>query len=404
MKLNIESLLFLAGKFPLPPRTWWPLIAAAPMMFLASCANLQTVNRSSQLATTSNVNGVAVHLDAQQRLVISTAEGFCAEPSPDALAAYASALGFGISNPSKQAASLSNAFSGSAGSIGLRTQSITLMRDALYRLCEAELNGAIGGLQMAHLLTRSQDLTAVVLAIEQLTGAVVASQVVLSPSSDSSSTAMLVANQKLLESARKTEDDLKTKVEDASSAVTKADEDKKATALALAARRAELAKLEAADPQVPAEVEAKKAEVKEAETADTTAEKALAEASKKEDSTKQSLAEATTNREAIEAARDSALASTNASVSGEGNFHTPISTTKLDAESTTAISVAVSGMVAAALGKDYVVENCMALLVKGPPELASEDALSQKRYTGESNVYSMCLDVISRSLQKAMAP
>ena len=43
------------------------------------------------------------------------------------------------------------------------------MRDAFYRICEASNNGNLNDLEVATLLRRSQDLTAVVLAVEQLT-------------------------------------------------------------------------------------------------------------------------------------------------------------------------------------------------------------------------------------------
>ena len=105
------------------------------------------------------------------------------------MSAYASALGLGISDPTKRAASLSNALGSSAASIGLRTQSITLMRDALYRMCEANANQAISGVSVEMILRRSQDLTAVIMAIEQLTGAVTANQAILSGSSGSSASA-----------------------------------------------------------------------------------------------------------------------------------------------------------------------------------------------------------------------
>ena len=121
--------------------------------------------------------GTAIHLDAQQRLVLATAMGFCAEPSPDALAAYTSSLGLGIRASNLSAASVARTLATSAGSIGLRTQSITLMRDALYRMCEASNNGHLANWEIAAFLRRSQDLTAVVLAIEQLTGATAANQI-----------------------------------------------------------------------------------------------------------------------------------------------------------------------------------------------------------------------------------
>ena len=150
------------------------------LLALAGCANLNTVERQTTLAG----GGVAVHLDAPQRVTISNSKGWaCSEPSPDALQAYASSLGMGFGGPSAGSVSVAQALSASAGSIGLRTQSITLMRDALFRICELYFNGAINKEAAIQLLQRSQDLTLGVLAIEQLTGAVVAQQVMLTSSS-----------------------------------------------------------------------------------------------------------------------------------------------------------------------------------------------------------------------------
>ncbi len=84
------------------------------------------------------------------------------------------------------------------------------MRDSLYRICEAYSNGAIDQIQLVRFMSRSQDLTAVVLAIEQLTEAVAASQVILTGTAGAGASASLLANQQLLDAARKDEE-VKTK-------------------------------------------------------------------------------------------------------------------------------------------------------------------------------------------------
>src|SRR5437879_539384 len=132
------------------------LLLSAILPICAACANFETLSRSTHLPH----HGRAIHLDAPQRLVYSDKRGhICAEPSPDALQAYASSLGAGISVPSYGAASFAQALQASSGSIGLRTQSITLMRDALYRICEASHNGSLADGDVVQLLERSQDLT-----------------------------------------------------------------------------------------------------------------------------------------------------------------------------------------------------------------------------------------------------
>lgn len=175
-------------------------LAIAASMLLATtltgCANLFTVDR-----TTKFEDGTAIHLDAQQRLVLFTEKEFarekdtdeqektgkqkktdkekyytkytyCAEPSPDAISSYAGALGFNILDPSQGEVSFANKVGSATSNMGLRTESITLMRDVFYRICEAYNNGSLTDGQVSELFRRSQNLNAVVLAVEQLTGTV----------------------------------------------------------------------------------------------------------------------------------------------------------------------------------------------------------------------------------------
>ena len=138
------------------------LILFVPVLLLLGCrtANRLTVDRTTilpPLQTTQDIghggattiHGTAIHLDAQQRLVLATARGYCAEPSPDAMSAYASSIGLGLRVSPTTAASAAEALQSYAGSIGLRTQSITLMRDALYRMCEASNNDHLADWEIA---------------------------------------------------------------------------------------------------------------------------------------------------------------------------------------------------------------------------------------------------------------
>lgn len=99
----------------------------------------------------------------------------CAEPSPDALKATASAFGVDLSDGEGLSASAAQ----SVASIGLRTQTIQLLRDAYYRLCEAYLNDGIDTIAYDVLQRRFQSQIIAFLAVEQLTGAVKADQVAL---------------------------------------------------------------------------------------------------------------------------------------------------------------------------------------------------------------------------------
>ena len=111
-------------------------------------------------------------IDAKQRAILSSTVNdrfrFCAEPSPDAFTTFSSVL-----NLSKdETATLRAALSESGVNIGLRTQTITVLRDMMYRLCERYLNEGINSEALTIQAARDQRLIASILAIEQLTGAV----------------------------------------------------------------------------------------------------------------------------------------------------------------------------------------------------------------------------------------
>jgi len=103
----------------------------------------------------------------------------CAEPSPDALTAITTSGSgkLGVKDKIDVAAAFSRAES--AASIGLRTQSIQLMRDVLYRICEDYQSGALTPAGLETLQRRYQSSMVAILAIEQLTGVVRAPAVVL---------------------------------------------------------------------------------------------------------------------------------------------------------------------------------------------------------------------------------
>lgn len=147
---------------------------AALMLATSGCAALTHYN-SSQGAYGDHTTHF---IDAKQRIV-STGKTrdretgqelymVCAEPSPDALSAIAAAQGLSLSRDDIQAA-FSNSITEGAGSIGLRTQSIQLMRDSMYRLCEAHMSGFISDLAFETLHRRFQSSMVAILAIEQIT-------------------------------------------------------------------------------------------------------------------------------------------------------------------------------------------------------------------------------------------
>lgn len=161
-------------------------------VMMSACGNLQ---RQSRQFPTVGVSGITI--DASQRAIYSINKtygnkswtAFCAEPSPDALSALASSFGL---DASIGAAAVSKALGvstnnlDSTASIGLRTQTIQLLRDAMYRLCEGYASGALDDTGFTRLQRRYQHVMLALLAIEQLTGPVIAQQVALSGSSGAS--------------------------------------------------------------------------------------------------------------------------------------------------------------------------------------------------------------------------
>ncbi len=165
------------------------LLAALSVVALSGCGNLQ---RQSRTFSTDGQSGITV--DASQRAIYSVNKtlgdgkqwrAFCAEPSPDALSALVSSLGLDASVGAAgvaKALGLAGSAQDSTASIGLRTQTIQLLRDAMYRLCEGYASGALNDISFARLQRRYQHVMLALLAIEQLTGPVVAQQAALSGS------------------------------------------------------------------------------------------------------------------------------------------------------------------------------------------------------------------------------
>jgi len=162
-------------------------------ILLGGCGgNFSSIFRTFDVANTKQ----SIVIDAKQRVIIVSQpppwkdkEGMvynyrpivCAEPSPDALSVLSAA--FSASGESQQQflVRLAGTLNENSSSIGLRTQTITILRDAMYRLCEGYLGEALTATSFERLQRRYQNAMVGLLAIEQLTGAVAAKQVVLAP-------------------------------------------------------------------------------------------------------------------------------------------------------------------------------------------------------------------------------
>jgi hypothetical protein len=141
-------------------------------MALAGCNG--TIHRKTQLG-----QDTILAVDARQRLVVegkhpvSGQRIYCAEPSPDAIVAQAASLASALEAPGAAQgqpikAALAAGVAESAASIGLRTQTIQLMRDGYYRLCEALVNGQIGPEEYRDIVSNIDGFILTMMAIEQL--------------------------------------------------------------------------------------------------------------------------------------------------------------------------------------------------------------------------------------------
>lgn len=181
------------------------LVASSCVLMLGGCANLTHYNNASTSKIGKNNKQQLLSIDAKQRVVATTVNSnqirTCAEPSPDALSAIAASQGFSLNDGSLEAA-LKNSVNEGAASIGLRTQSIQLMRDAMYRLCEGYMSGSLDNLTFETLHRRFQTTMVAILAIEQLTGTVKAPAVSIGGDA-SAGNAELVAKYTELTESRK---------------------------------------------------------------------------------------------------------------------------------------------------------------------------------------------------------
>ena len=360
---------------------------------VSGCASLNSIYRP--IAT----NGKSVTVDIYQRGIFSAnAEDvakltrLCAEPSPDAMTAFALSAGItgALSNPAgtgpsgtqSAQAQIQAAFASgqNSASVGLRTQSIQLMRDSMYRTCEAFLSGALLPHEVYLLQRRFQNLTVGLLAIEQLTGAVRAGQATLAASSaagtgtaNTDNETQAVATAKAAQTVAQTgRDNAKLKKSEADNAVI--DENPKLDT-ALAAKR----KAESASPPVPADIDnASKAYEIEKTTYDNSV--SAAETKKIELNTKQSdfdnaTAQLTAKQEVLTQAQMRVRAST-AALANLGNASVSSSMATKD------IGEAVNDIVTTVLNESIRGEGCAAIL----------EAFSSKQETDLGELHKRAVD------------
>lgn len=160
---------------------------------LISCAPTGEIHRKFDADSTS------LSIDARQRLVLSVDRDgkriICAEPSPDMFAVLAASGSLSgnanatIDAPSRRgrrgpgiagADPVRYNFDGAAGietsrsstetgtQFTNRSQTIQLLRDGMYRACEAYMNGAIGQAEYRTILSKQDDMLLNLIAVEHL--------------------------------------------------------------------------------------------------------------------------------------------------------------------------------------------------------------------------------------------
>jgi len=140
---------------------------------LASCSG-STIHKRSSLGDVQTLS-----LDAKQRVILTGHNEHgksivCAEPSPDALVAQAAVLSAngayraGPAEAPSASGGVGVAVQESAASIGHRTQSIQILRDGYYRLCESYLNGAINKGEYKRVVSNLDTFIVVALAVDGL--------------------------------------------------------------------------------------------------------------------------------------------------------------------------------------------------------------------------------------------
>ncbi|MGF1508377.1 MAG: hypothetical protein ACFB9M_02620 [Myxococcota bacterium] len=158
----------------------------AALSLVACGANHHSIYRNDRVPVEANDPSLgAVTIDAKQRFMLVGVSGgdriVCTEPSPDALSARAAALSGSLSKGDIGAA-IGTSSSESAASIGLRTQTVQLLRDAYFRLCEAYLNKALNKEQYLLALSYIDEVMIQMLVVDTVGGTPRPPPVVVSPS------------------------------------------------------------------------------------------------------------------------------------------------------------------------------------------------------------------------------
>jgi hypothetical protein len=285
----------------------------AASVSIAGCANLNTVHRNLALGNSTTANAVAIdgyQLPIFSHLAYQKPDGtpvdangnkqvFIVCPNPPVEAISANSVAAALTNSFKAGqasksstgsndtqASLASAMA--AASIGLRTNSTTLLSYNATSNCLAYMGGATQDRKFMELARRNQQITLAILAIEQLTGVAQAGQASLNSESGSSTGAAdLAPLQTALDNRIKEDNAAKTALSTADLNTRTAKEELAAKTTTLASAQADLKKL--VDGKQPEDV------ISAQRTVVETSKQSLVAAQKALDAAK--LAEATARQE-----------------------------------------------------------------------------------------------------------
>src|SRR6185295_1389234 len=130
-------------------RILFRMVRSALLVFAAlivgACANQRSILQKFDVSKTESGS-----MDAKQRAILVSRvmdDGqpyvrVCAEPSPDALATFSAELAGNVKDEALSA-DLTSKMLDSGQVLGNRTATIQLLRDGLFRACEAYINGAL---------------------------------------------------------------------------------------------------------------------------------------------------------------------------------------------------------------------------------------------------------------------
>lgn len=164
--------------------------AFAPI--LALCVGACSANHHSIYRSKPFADDTLVTVDAKQRAIVRKGGKICTEPSPDVFAVLAQSFSGDASleksaDPTALGIGLAAAYtSAEQASTIARTQTINMLREAMYNTCIRSLNGQINELEMPIQAARDQRMMVSTLAIEQITGAVAPRPVIIGASGSAS--------------------------------------------------------------------------------------------------------------------------------------------------------------------------------------------------------------------------